>query len=400
MSRTQKPAAHGAASPPCCPRAGEHPAKRHRWGPPPRRHDPRGRTALQGERARGTAGVINALRQHTGTRRLGSGARCTPAGMLLGEIGPVGTPPREQGWLLLLPISPPPARCRAEDKNPPPHPLLQQSSAEGCRILQGAGVFSMQEAEPSRSPVLCHGVRGQQWPNAACKESGAGAVLNPQPPHVAPRVPAGPAGTVTAQGARGTAPALCKAPSGLLWPGTEPAAAEHPLVRSARSCKAGLGSGSQPPCLSFPLRSSSRSSEQRGTARIPHPHLTAAPNHRGGPPGSPPLRSIPSSQWHLLPAHPRDHQPPGTAPPGDASCPAPALPATRGPSSSLPTGLRSHRRSPLDAGASDRPWLRPPPPSQRAARAPPGPPPQDPFQTCPFQARLSPSTQLRLHGRG
>lgn len=85
----------------------------------------------------------------------------------------------------------------------------------------------------------------------------------------------------------------------------------------ARSCKAALGSGSQPPCLSFPLRSSSRSSEQRDTTRIPHPHLTATPNHGAGSPGSSRLLSIPSSQRHLLlPARPRDHQPPAAAPQG------------------------------------------------------------------------------------
>lgn len=99
-------------------------------------HDPWGRTALQGRRAGGPAAVINALQQHADTRRLGSGARCTPAGMLLGEMGPGGMHPREEGWLLLLPISPPPARCRAEDKIRLPTPFCSravQKAAGSCR---------------------------------------------------------------------------------------------------------------------------------------------------------------------------------------------------------------------------------------------------------------------------
>lgn len=148
----------------------------------------------------------------------------------------------------------------------------------------------------------------------------------------------------------------------------------------ARSCKAALGSGSQPLCLSFPLRSSSRSSEQQDTTQTPHPHLTATPNHGAGSPGSSPLLSIPSSQWHLLlPARPRDHQPPVAAPQGTHPAQHPPyLPH-------LVPSLRSHRWSPLDTGASELPQLRPLPPSQRAVRAPPAPRPRTLFKPAPFK---------------
>lgn len=89
-----------------------------------------GCTSLQGERARGKAAAVNMLQQ------LGSGARCAQAGIVLGENGPAGTCPREEGSVLLLPTSPPSAYCCARRRKPSPHPLCSravQKAAGSCR---------------------------------------------------------------------------------------------------------------------------------------------------------------------------------------------------------------------------------------------------------------------------
>lgn len=100
------------------------------------------------------------------------------------------TDPQEsvQGRRALSCSFPPPAirllLCwKARAASPPP---LQQSSAEGCRILQGAGVFSMQERVRSRALS-----RATEQPARSSKLllEGAGRLVNPQPLTAPPLLP-------------------------------------------------------------------------------------------------------------------------------------------------------------------------------------------------------------------
>lgn len=127
---------------------------------------------------RGKAAAVN---MHTATQ--GRHLPCTSLGSFWGRMDPQEhiQERRAPSCCFLPPCHPSAAGLEEKSLSPPP---LLQSSAEGCRILQGAGVFSMQERAPSKSPACATvhwGCRaaGLELQNAAVKSGAVGEFVVP-----------------------------------------------------------------------------------------------------------------------------------------------------------------------------------------------------------------------------